>query len=127
MEFNKFLEKFFDENDDSGFNEVVFARQAKFKQIRERLKGYYLTDEEIEKLFEIITNAEIDMENIKRKFNADNYTKEDLIEFEKKLIDIQNKMKEDFDKLLMKMIKDKYEKAKKIKAEMDKKNPYNNM
>lgn len=127
MEFNKFLEKFFDENDDSGFNEVVFARQAKFKQIRERLKGYYLTDEEIEKLFEIITNAEIDMENIKRKFNSKEYTREDLVEFEKKLIDIQNKMKEDFDKLLMKMIKDKYEKAKKIKAEMDKKNPYNNM
>lgn len=127
MEFNKFLEKFFDENDDSGFNEVVFARQAKFKQIRERLKGYYLTDNEIEKLFEIITNAEIDMENIKRKFNANEYTKEDLVEFEKKLIDVQNKMKEDFDKLLMKMIKEKYEKAKKIKAEMDKKNPYNNI
>lgn len=127
MEFNKFLEKFFDENDNSGFNEVVFARQAKFKQIRERLKGYYLTDEEIEKLFEIITNAEIDMENIKRKFNANEYTKEDLVEFEKKLIEVQNKMKEDFDKLLMKMIKDKYEKAKKIKAEMDKKNPYNNI
>ncbi len=127
MEFNKFLERFFDENDDSGFNEVVFARQAKFKQIRERLKGYYLTDNEIEKLFEIITNAEIDMENIKRKFNANEYTKEDLVEFEKKLIDVQNKMKEDFDKLLMKMIKEKYEKAKKIKAEMDKKNPYNNI
>ena len=31
MEFNKFIEKFFDENDDSGFNEIVFARQAKFK------------------------------------------------------------------------------------------------
>lgn len=127
MEFNKFIEKFFDENDDSGFNEVVYARQAKFKQIRERLKGYYLTDKEIEKLFEIITKAEIDMENIKRKFNAKKYTEDDLKKFQQKLIDIQNKMKEDFDKLLMKMIKEKYEKAKKIKAEMDKKNPYNNM
>lgn len=127
MEFNKFIEKFFDENDNSGFNEVVYARQAKFKQIRERLKGYYLTDKEIEKLFEIITKAEIDMENIKRKFNAKKYTEDDLKKFQQKLIDIQNKMKEDFDKLLMKMIKEKYEKAKKIKAEMDKKNPYNNM
>ena len=127
MEFNKFIEKFFDENDDSGFNEVVFARQAKFKQIKERLKGYYLTDKEIEKVFEIITQAEIDIENIKRKFNAKKYTEEDLKNFSKKLIDRQNKMKEDFDKKLGEILKAKYEKAKKIKAEMDKQNPYNNM
>ena len=127
MEFNKFIEKFFDENDDSGFNEVVFARQAKFKQIKERLKGYYLTDKEIDKVFEIITQAEIDIENIKRKFNSKKYTEEDLNNFNKKLIDRQNKMKEDFDKAVGKIIKEKYEKAKKIKAEMDKKNPYNNM
>ena len=127
MEFNKFIEKFFDDNDDSGFKEVVFARQAKFKQIKERLKGYYLTDKEIDKLFEIITQAEIDMENVKRKFNAKKYTEKDLDNFSKKLIDIQNKMKADFDKKLGEMIKAKYEKAKKIKAEMDKKNPYNIM
>ena len=127
MEFNKFIEKFFDENDDSGFNEVVFARQAKFKQIKERLKGYYLTDKEIEKVFEIITQAEIDIENIKRNFNSKNYTEEDLKNFTKKLIDRQNKMKADFDKKLGEIIKAKYEKAKKIKAEMDRKNPYNNM
>ena len=127
MEFNKFIEKFFDENDDSGFNEVVFARQAKFKQIKERLKGYYLTDKEIDKVFEIITQAEIDIENIKRKFNSKKYTEEDLKNFSKKLIDRQNKMKADFDKKLGEIIKAKYEKAKKIKAEMDRKNPYNNM
>ena len=127
MEFNKFIEKFFDENDNSGFNEVVFARQAKFKQIKERLKGYYLTDKEIDKVFEIITQAEIDIENIKRKFNSKKYTEEDLNNFNKKLIDRQKKMQEDFDKAVGKIIKEKYEKAKKIKAEMDKKNPYNNM
>ena len=127
MEFNKFIEKFFDENDNSGFNEIVFARQAKFKQIRERLKNYYLTEKEIDKVFEIITQAEIDIENIKRKFNAKKYTEEDLNKFEKKILDRQTKMKEDFDKAVGKIIKEKYEKAKKIKAEMDKKNPYNNM
>lgn len=124
MEFNKFIEKFFDENDNSGFNEIVFARQAKFKQIRERLKNYYLTEKEIDKVFEIITQAEIDIENIKRKFNAKKYTEEDLNKFEKKILDRQTKMKEDFDKAVGKIIKEKYEKAKKIKAEMDKKNPY---
>ena len=55
MEFNKFIEKYFDPNDDSGFNEIIFQRQAKYKGIKERLKGYYLTDKEIEELFKIIT------------------------------------------------------------------------
>ena len=50
MEFNKFIEKYFDPNDDSGFNEIIFQRQAKYKGIKERLKGYYLTDKEIEML-----------------------------------------------------------------------------
>lgn len=127
MEYDKFLEKYFDPNDNTGFKEVVFARQAKFKQIRQRLEGYYLTDEEIDKLFEIIIKAEMDMESVKRRFNAKNYTEQDLNNFSKKLIDIQNKMKEDFDKKLQKMLKEKYEAAKKIKEEMNRKNPYNNI
>jgi len=127
MEYDKFLEKYFDAEDTSGFKEVIYARQAKLKQIRQRLQGYYLTDKEIDKLFEIIVKAEMDMENIKRKFNAKKYTEKDLNDLSTKLIDIQNKMKEDFDKKLNKMLKDKYEKAKKIKAEMDKKNPYKNL
>ncbi len=127
MEYDKFLEKYFDADDNSGFKEVIYARQAKLKQIRQRLQGYYLTDQEIDKLFEIIVKAEMDMEHVKRKFNAKKYTEKDLTDFSNKLIDIQNKMKEDFDKKLNKMLKDKYEKAKKIKAEIDKNNPYKNL
>ena len=119
MEFNKFIEKYFDPNDDSGFNEIIFQRQAKFKGIKERLKGYYLTDKEIEDLFKIITKAEMDMEEVKRKFNGKNYKSKDLVEFEKKIIDIQKKMKADFDNKLNKILKEKYEKAKKLKAKFD--------
>ncbi len=119
MEFNKFIEKYFDPNDDSGFNEIIFQRQAKYKGIKERLKGYYLTDKEIEELFKIITKAEMDMEAIKRKFNGEKYKAKDLVSFEKKLIDIQKKMKEDFDNKLNKILKEKYEKAKKLKAKFD--------
>ena len=119
MEFNKFIEKYFDPNDDSGFNEIIFQRQAKYKGIKERLKGYYLTDTEIEELFKIITKAEMDMEAIKRKFNGEKYKAKDLVAFEKKLIDIQKKMKEDFDNKLNKILKEKYEKAKKLKAKFD--------
>lgn len=119
MEFNKFIEKYFDPNDDSGFNEIIFQRQAKYKGIKERLKGYYLTDKEIEELFKIITKAEMDMEAIKRKFNGEKYKAKDLVAFEKKLIDIQKKMKEDFDNKLNKILKEKYEKAKKLKAKFD--------
>lgn len=119
MEFNKFIEKYFDPNDDSGFNEIIFQRQAKYKGIKERLKGYYLTDKEIEELFKIITKAEMDMEAVKRKFNGEKYKAKDLVAFEKKLIDIQNKMKTDFDNKLNKILKEKYEKAKKLKAKFD--------
>ena len=117
MDYNKFVDKYFDENDDSGFNDVLFERQKHLASLRERLKKYYLHDDEIDKLFEIIINAEIKMEEVKRNFKTKDYTPEDLEKFEKKLIDIQNKMKEDFDKALNKTLKAKYENAKKILKE----------
>ena len=122
MDYNKFVDKYFDENDETGFNDVLFERQKHLASLRERLKKYYLTDEEIDKLFEIIINAEMKMEEIKRGFKNQNYTPEDLQKFEQKILDTQNKMKEDFDKALSKKLKEKYEKAKKILKEQEKKN-----
>ena len=122
MDYNKFVDKYFDENDETGFNDVLFERQKHLASLRERLKKYYLTDEEIDKLFEIIINAEMKMEEIKRGFKNQNYTPEDLQKFEKKILDVQNKMKEDFDKALSKKLKEKYEKAKKILKEQEKEN-----
>lgn len=124
MELNKFLEKYFDPNDDSGFNEMIFERQAKIKSLRERLKKYYLTEEELDNLFKIIEKAEMDIEKVKRGFKTQNYTQLDLLKFQKKIVKLQEKMKADFEAKLSKTIKEKYEKAKKIKAEMDKQNPY---
>ena len=67
----------------------------------------------------------MEMENIKRKFNAKKYTEKELFKLRKNLLEIQVKMKKDFDESLNKVLKKKYEEAKKIKEELDKKNPYN--
>ena len=120
MDYNNILDKYIDENDESGLNDVLFERQKHLAALRERLKKYYLTDEEIDKLFETIVNAEIKMEEIKRSFKTKDYTPEDLSKFEQKLLDIQNKMKEDFEKNLNKTLKAKYERAKKILKEREK-------
>ena len=125
MDFDKFIEKYFDPDDDSGFNEILFQRQSQHKAIEKRLKGYYLSEKEIDKLMEIIIKAEMEMENIKRKFNAKKYTEQELFKLRKNLLEIQVKMKKDFDESLNKVLKKKYEEAKKIKEELDKKNPYN--
>ena len=121
---SKFLEKYFDPDDDSGFNEMIFQRQAKIKSLRERLKQYYLTEKELDDLFKIIEKAEMDIEKVKRGFKKKEYDRLDLFKFQKKILEIQVKMKNDFEEKLQKTIKDKYEKAKKIKAEYDSKNPY---
>ncbi len=120
MEYNKFIDKYFDPENKMGFNEVLFARQEKLNALRERLKQYYLTDEELDVLFKIIEQAEMDMEKVKRKFNGKNYDHVDMMRLQKDLVQIQKKMKDDFEKKLSETIKAKYEKAKKIKEEMDK-------
>ena len=119
MDYNKFVDKYFDENDESGFNDVLFERQKRLSALRERLKKYYLHDDEIDKLFEIIINAEMKMEEVKRSFKTKDYNEQDLEKFEKKITDIQNKMKEDFDDALAKTLKAKYENAKKILKERE--------
>ena len=120
MEFNKLIEKYFDADDDSGFTQMIFDRQAKKKALKERVKKYLLTDEEVDKLFQIIEKAEMDIEKIKRSFKKKNYTEDDLVAFQDKIVLIQRKMQEDFEKKLLETIKHKYETAKKILEEIDK-------
>lgn len=122
MDFDKFAEKYFDENDNTGFNDMLLQRQFKLKSLKERLKKYRLSAAEIDKLFEIIIKAEMEMEKVKRSFNSKKYTEKDLDNLYDKLVAIQNKMKEDFEKSLNKLLKEKYEKAKKILEEREKKN-----
>jgi len=114
MDLDKFSEKYFDPNDNTGFSDVIMARQFKLKSLRERLKKYYLTDKEIDNLFEIIIKAEVEMENIKKKVDYNKCTQHDLNNLYRNLLSVQYKMKEDFDKKLNAFLKAKYEKAKKI-------------
>lgn len=121
MEYNNFIDKYFDPDDPLGFNKVIFERQKKLKALRERLKQYYLNDHELDILFKIIERAEFDMEKVKKKFNPNNYETTDMMKLQKDLVLIQKKMKEDFEKKLSEMLKAKYERAKKIKEELDRK------
>lgn len=126
MEYNSFIDKFFDPDDKQGFNKVIFERQNKLKALRERLKQYYLNDNELDILFKIIERAEFDMEKVKKKFPK-NYETTDMMRLQKDLVMIQKKMKEDFEKKLSEMLKAKYDRAKKIKEELDRKqgkNPF---
>lgn len=120
MEYNSFVDKFFDPEDKQGFNKVIFERQNKLKALKERLKQYYLNDNELDILFKIIERAEFDMEKVKKKFPK-NYETTDMMRLQKDLVMIQKKMKEDFEKKLSEMLKAKYDRAKKIKEELDRK------
>ena len=124
MTYDKFIEKFFDPENDDGFNEVVFQRNEKKKALRERLKKYKLDDKELDDLFKIIVDAEIVMEKIKRKYKGDDYTVAELNKFKKQMKDVQEKMQKDFEKKLADTLQKKFEKAKKFMEEYNKKNPF---
>ena len=124
MTYDKFIEKFFDPENDDGCNEVVFQRNEKKKALRERLKKYKLDDKELDDLFKIIVDAEIVMEKIKRKYKGDDYTVAELNKFKKQMTDVQEKMQKDFEKKLADTLQKKFEKAKKFMEEYNKKNPF---
>lgn len=124
MSYDKFIEKFFDPDNDDGFNEVVFQRNEKKKALRERLKKYRLDEKELDDLFKIIVDAEIAMEKVKRKYKGDDYTVAELNKFKKQMTELQEKMKKDFEKKLADTLQKKFEKAKKFMEEYNKKNPF---
>lgn len=124
MSYDKFIEKFFDPDNDDGFNEVVFQRNEKKKALRERLKKYRLDEKELDDLFKIIVDAEIAMEKVKRKYKGDDYTVAELNKFKKQMTELQEKMKKDFEKKLADTLQKKFDKAKKFMEEYNKKNPF---
>lgn len=114
MESNEFIEKFFDPDKESfGFEEVVYKRQAHLNRLRKKLRKYYLSDEEIDKLFIIIDKAQIAIEKLKRSSDYKNASHGDVIKITQKILEVQRKMKTDFETKLNETIKKKYEKAKK--------------
>ena len=122
MSYDKFIEKFFDPDNDDGFNEVVFQRNEKKKALRERLKKYRLDEKELDDLFKIIVDAEIAMEKVKRKYKGDDYTVAQLNNFKKQMTELQEKMKKDFEKKLADTLQKKFDKAKKFMEEYN--NPF---
>ena len=126
MEFNKFVEKYFDPDDKDGFNEVIFARQAKIAQARERIKKQYHFDEdELDELFKVVEKGQFDVEKVRRSFKNEDYVKIGMVKIQAKIIEAEKKMQKEFEDKLAKMIKAKYMKYKKIKEELDRQNPFN--
>ncbi len=113
---NKLFNRYFDaaKSGEDGFIKVLKKRAEMKHSLKKRLSRYYLTDNEIDTLFEIIENAELDIEKIKRdkKYSKD-YTLENLEHMKERITKAQEKMRDDFNKKLRDMVKKKIDKAKK--------------
>lgn len=82
---------------DFGFGEVLKERQKHKNALRERLEKQNFTKKEIEKLFKIISKAEDEMEKIKAKFDYKAKIPGSGIKLQADLIEVQKKMKKEFD------------------------------
>ena len=94
-------------DNDFGFDEVLKERQKKKDALKERLRNQNLTNREIAKLFSIIEKAEIEMEVIKRDYDYNLKVPGQAVKMRQNLIDVQLKMKKDFDEEFMKILKKK--------------------
>jgi len=123
MDSEEFVSKFYNPEDlkNAGFENVIYERQLHKDALRKRIKRYFLTDEEIDKLFKIIEKFEIDIEKIKRNQDYSKCSREDLVEISKKIVAIQEKMRDEFEKKLKIAVKNRMELVKKIQ-----KNKYKN-
>ena len=99
-----------DKIDDFGFSKVLEERQKHKDSLRRRLEILKFSESEIEKLFKIISKAEIEMEEIKAKFDYKAKIRGSGYKLQQDLIAIQKKMKEDFDKEFSKIIEKKKKK-----------------
>ena len=93
---------------------MLKERKTHKDALRQRLYKYYLKDDEIDELFKIIEKAENKMDKIKNNINYEKTEAGDIIRMSEKLKDVQNKMKEEFEKELSKTLKRKLENTKKI-------------
>ncbi|MBE7708003.1 MAG: hypothetical protein E7Z88_04760 [Cyanobacteria bacterium SIG27] len=96
--------------DDFGFSEVLEERQKHKDALRERLEKQNFSKKEIEKLFDIISKAEIEMEEVKAKFDYKAKVPGSGVKLQQDLIDIQKKMKLEFDIEFYKILLKKYKK-----------------
>lgn len=92
---------------DWGFSEVLKERQKHKDALRNRLLAQNFNEKEIEKLFKIISKAELEMEELKSKFDYSAKIVGSGIKLQKDLIEVQRKMKEEFDKEFIKILQSK--------------------
>ena len=93
--------------DDFGFSKVLEERQKHKDGLRRRLEIMQFSEKEIDKLFKIIEKAEVNMEEVKAKFDYKAKIKGSGVKLQQDLIAIQLKMKEDFDKEYKRIIEKK--------------------
>ena len=96
--------------DDFGFSEVLKERQKHKDALRERLGKQNFTPKEIDKLLKIISKAEDEMEKIKSKFEYKPKVPGSATKFKQDLIDIQKRMKLEFDREFYRILLEKNKK-----------------
>ena len=106
------LNKKKEEADDWGFGEVLKERQKHKDALRQRLAAQNFSEKEIEKLFKIISKAEEEMEKVKSRYNYKAKISGSGIKLRNDLVEIQMKMKEEFDKEFMKILTEKKKQGK---------------
>ena len=116
------LSDFFKRNktvlDEELSKEVQDVRDAHKEALRQRLIEYHLTDEEIDKLFLIFKKAEEKIQKLQIDMDYKKAKEADLIELQQEIEEIQNNMKIEFQENLDKLLKEKYELAKKVLDEI---------
>lgn len=101
------LNKKKEEGNDWGFSEVLKERQKHKDALRKRLQIQKFSEKEIDRLLKIISKAELEMEEIKSKFDYKAKVVGSGVKLQKDLIEVQKKMKEDFDKEFKQIIAEK--------------------
>lgn len=99
-----------DNENDFGFSEVLKERQKKKDVLRSQLLSTGLDDEDIDRLFEIISKAEEEIEEVKRAFDYKARISGSAEKMYNDIIAIQKKMKIDFDEEFKKIYKAKMKK-----------------
>ena len=99
--------------------QVQQVREEHKAALRQRLLKYRLTNEEIDNLFLIFTKAEEKIEKIQKSVNYKTATHIELLEMQEKVAEVQQAMKQEFEENLNKILKHKYNLAKKILKEIN--------
>ena len=95
---------------DFGFAEVLKEREQKKEILKQRLLSINFNEKEIAKLFKIISNAEDEMEKIKKAYDYNKQIPGQSVKMQKDLLEAQKKMKIAFDTEFDKILKSKQNK-----------------